>query len=158
MKKNIFLLLSLILLTACAGLKATENSMAEDPGSPKKIALLRERVNDFWSASVKGDYEKVYSLYDPFFRAKHSDKSSVIGTLIGKIKYHKFEVKDINVEGNVAKVKVSIVYSVPGVKMKIQVFKVPETSAEFEEGWFYIYDNWYKEYYSTMVEKSSIDY
>jgi hypothetical protein len=158
MKKTIFSFAILMILAACAGLKTTENSMVEDPGSPKKIALLRERANEFWNASVKEDYEKVYSLYDPFFRASHADRSAVISQSMGKIKYHKAEVKDIQVEGNIAKVKVSIAYSVPAVRMKVQVFSVPETPAEFEETWLYIYDNWYKEYYRAAVEKGFADY
>jgi DNA gyrase inhibitor GyrI len=42
--------------------------------------------------------------------------------------------------------------------MKAQVFSVPETPAEFEETWLYIYDNWYKEYYSEMMGKGYADY
>jgi hypothetical protein len=158
MKKTIFLLLSLIILTACAGLKTPGKNMAEDPGSPEKIAMLRDKANDFWKAFVKEDYEKVYSIYDPFFRARFPDKSATIGKMMGKIKYHNFEVKDIRAEGNVAKVKLSVVYSVPEIKMKTQVFSAPNTSTEFEETWLYIYDNWYKEYVVQMMEGGYVDY
>jgi hypothetical protein len=158
MKRTILLLLFFVMLTSCAGLRTTGKSMVEDLGSPEKTALLRQRANDFWNASVKEDYDKVYSLYDPFFRAKHPDKSAVIGKLIGKIKYHSFEVKDIRVEGNVAKVTISLIYSVPAIRMKAQVFSAPETAAEFEETWLYIYDNWYKEYYLAMYEKGFVEY
>jgi hypothetical protein len=157
MKKTIFSLLIFMTLAGCAGLKATENSMMEDLGSPKKIALLRERANEHWSAAVKGDYEKAYSIYDPFFRAANPG-SAGIEKAKGKIKYHKAEVKDIKVEGNVATVKVSIIYSLPPTKMKTLVFSQPETPAEFEETWLYVYDNWYKEYGSAMVEKGVADY
>jgi hypothetical protein len=157
MKKTIFLLLIFITFAGCAGMKATENSMVEDLGSPKKIDLLRERANDFWSAAVKGDYEKVYSIYDPFFREANPG-SAGIERAKGKINYHMAEVKDIQVEGNTAKVKVSIVYSLPPTKLKTQVFTQPETPAEFEETWLYIYDNWYKEYYMVSVEKGIADY
>lgn len=158
MKKTISLLLFFVMLTSCAGLRTTGKSMAEDPGSPEKAALLQERAKEFWDATVKEDYDKVYSLYDPFFRANNADKSAVIGKLIGKIKFHKSEVKDIRVEGNIATVTVSVVYSVPEMKMKIQVFSVPDTATEFEETWLYIYDNWYKEFYSAMMDKSFADY
>lgn len=157
MKKAIFFLLILITLAGCAGLKATEYSMVEDLGSPKKTDLLRERANDFWSAAVKGDYEKVYSIYDPFFRASNPG-SAGIERAKGKIIYHMAEVKDIQVEGNIARVKISIVYSLPPTKMKTQVFSQPETPAEFEETWLYVYDNWYKEYFMAMVEKGVADY
>ena len=158
MKKTVFLLLTLIILSACAGLKTTGTNMGKDLESPGKTALLRERANDFWNASVKEDYDTVYSLYDPFFRARNPDKSEVIRKLMGKIKYHSFEVKDVRIEGNIARVTVSIVYSIPPVKLKEQVFSAPETAAEFEETWLYIYDNWYKEYYSSMMEKGFAEY
>lgn len=158
MKKTIFLLLFLIILTACAGLKTTARNMSEDPGSPEKIAMLRERVNDFWTAFEKENYEKVYSLYDPFFRAKHPDRSEVIEKFMGRIKYHNHEVKDIQVEGNIAKVKLSVIYSVPKIKLKTQEFSASVTPADFEETWLFIYDNWYKEFFLQMYEKGFADY
>jgi len=35
---------------------------------------------------------------------------------------------------------------------------VPETATEFEETWLYIYDNWYKEYFSAMMDKGFAEY
>lgn len=157
MKRTIFWLLIFMTLAGCGGMKATENSMADDLGSPKKIALLRERANDFWNAAVKGEHEKVYYFYDPFFRAGNPGKAG-IEKVTARIKYHTAEVKDIQMEGNVARVKVSIIYSLPPTKVKTQVFTQPETPAEFEETWLYVYDNWYKEYYVTSLEKGVADY
>ena len=157
MKKTIFSLLIFMTLAGCAGLKTTEISMVEDLGSPKKIAMLRERANDFWEAMLKEDYEKVYSIYSPFFREANPG-SAGIEKARGKIKYHMAEVKDIQVEGNIGHVTVSVVYSLPPTKIKTQVFTQPETSAEFEETWLYIYDNWYKEYYMAAVERGVADY
>lgn len=151
------LVIFLSLLVACAGIKSTGKSMSEDLGSPEKVALLKERVNDFWSAFVKEDYEKIYNIYDPFFRAK-TDKYAFFGTL-GKIKYHEFEIKDIKVEGNVAKVTIKIIYSLPNVRLKTQEFSTPEdTTTDFEETWLYIYDNWYKEYYIYSLETGVVKY
>ena len=157
MRKGIFLLFLFMTLAGCAGMKATEKSMVEDLGSPEKIALLRERANDFWTAAVKKEYEKVYSLYDPFFRAANPG-STGIDKAKGKILYHMAEVKDVQVEGNIARVKVSIVYSLPPTKLKTQVFTQGETPAEFEETWLYVYDNWYKEYYMASIERGTADY
>jgi hypothetical protein len=157
MKKILLLFILLIVLGACAGVKTTGNSMAEDLGSPKKIALLRERANDYWSAAVKGDYEKLFSLYDPFFQAANPG-SVGLERVKGKIKYHNAEVKDVQVKGNIGTVKVSITYSVPPVTLKKLAFNQPETPAEFEETWLYIYDNWYKEYTSAMSERGVLEY
>jgi hypothetical protein len=131
--------------------------MIEDSGSPAKAAaLLRERLEAFWTASVKGEYEKTYYLYDPFFRARTN-----IHLFLGKrgaIKYKSFEIKDIKVDENVAHVSVNIIYEVPKVKFKKQEFSQPETSAAFEETWLFIYDNWYKEFKSEASSTSIVNY
>ena len=142
MKKGIFLALLIgLFLAACAG---TRESMVEDPGSPAKVALLRQRAEVFWTAFVKEEYEKTFYLYTPFYQAK-SSKYAYLATL-GTLKYHSFEIKDIKVEGNVGYVTLSVVYSMPKRKFKLQEFSQPETPAEFKETWLFVYDNWYKEY------------
>jgi len=98
----------------------------------------------------------VYNSFDPFYRAKNSKNAFLNRT---KVKYHEYEVKDIKVEGNVAKVKVRIVSSVPGIMGKMgKVMSEPPTPAEFEETWLYIYDNWYKVFMIGMVEEAYVYY
>ena len=155
-RRDCFVALAMILLIAvsglslfaCAGVEPRGKSLSEDLGSPEKVELLRERAYDFWSAFVKKDYETVFSIYDPFFQAR-TDVNSFSGKIL--LTYHEFEIKDIKVEGNVAKVKLNIVYSMEKVAFKDQEFSQPETEAEFEETWLYIYDNWYREYYLESV-------
>lgn len=155
MKRFFLVIWVLVLFIACATM-GPRKGMVEDLGSPKKVALLRQRATAFWRAFVNEDYEKIYYLYDPFFQAR-TNKSAFIGRL-GRIKYHRFEIKDIKVEGNVAKVKVSVVYSMPKTRFKRLEFSKPKTSTEFEETWLYIYDNWYKEYYMYSVEAGIVYY
>ncbi len=157
MKNKILVVLMVISVTACASVKSTSKGMVEDLSSPpEKIKLLRQRVNDFWTAFIKEDYERIYYLYDPFFQAG-TNKYAFMGTL-GMVKYHEFEIKDIKVEGNVAQVKISLVYSMPKVRLKLEEFTVSKTQAEFEENWLYIYDNWYKEFYMHALEKGVVYY
>jgi hypothetical protein len=140
--KRIFLLLLLgFSLAACAG---APGRMIEDQGSAAKVALLRERVEAYWTASVKEDYERTFYLFDPFFQAV-ANKHAFLANR-GAVKYHSFEIKDVKVAGNVGHVTVKIVYSVPKMKYKKQEFSQPETPAEFEESWLFVGDNWYKEY------------
>jgi hypothetical protein len=145
MRKVFLTVMAVFLLAACAG-TPEKISLVEDPGSPAKVALLRERVKAFWTAYVDAEYEKAFALYDTFFQAK-TNRMVFIGRL-GRIKYKGFEIKDMNVEGNVAHVSVNIVYSIPPTKFKKQEFSQPETLTTIEETWLYIYDNWYKEYQS----------
>ena len=141
MKRIILAVLTVLSVAACA---TAPMNMVEDQGSPAKVALLRDRVTEYWTASVKEDYSKVYSLFDPFFRAR-MNKDAFIGET-GKLKYHSFKIKDVKVDGNVGHVKLDIVYSIPKVKFKRQEFSKPETPAELEESWLFVDDNWYKEY------------
>lgn len=155
---RLFFLITLIVfaLTACAGAPTTGKSMVEDLGSPEKVDLLRQRANEFWSAFVKEDYDTVYNMFDPFFRRK-INKDTFLNKLA--VKYHESEVKDIKVEGNVAKVRVRIVSSVPGIiGKKGQKMSSPPVPSEFDDTWIYIYDNWYKQYYMGMVEKPIVYY
>lgn len=156
MKDRILVLFMIISLTACASMKSTSKNMVEDLGSPEKIELLRQSVNDFWTVFIEEDYEKVYYLYDPFFQS-FTNKYAFMGTM-GRIKYHEFEIKDIKVEGNVARVKVRLVYSIPKTKFKRAEFSVPKTQGETESTWLYIYHNWYKEYYMKMMDKAVVEY
>jgi hypothetical protein len=146
----------LLVLTACAGHSNIKENLSDDMGSPVKEALLKQRINAFWSAFMKEDYETVYNLYDPFFRAK-TDKYAFFGQL-GKIKYHDFNIQDIKINGNVAKVALNITYSLPTVKLRIQEFSVPKSTTEITETWLYIYDNWYKEYYLYSIEAGIVNY
>jgi hypothetical protein len=141
MKRILLLLLIGFSLAACAGVP---KNMVEDQGSPAKVALLRERVKAFWTASVNKDYEKTFYLFDPFFQAS-TNKNMFLGTR-GSIEYHSFEIKDIKVNGNVGHVTMIIVYSIPEITYKKAKFSQPPTSAEFEERWLFVGDNWFKEY------------
>jgi uncharacterized protein YchJ len=157
--KKYFLLLAVLFslfIISCAGVAPEKKTMTEDLGSPGKETLLRSRVNEFWSAFMKEDYERIYALYDPFFRAKTEKKAFL--SQVGKIKYHEFEIQDIKLEGNIATIKMKLVYSLPTIKMIQQEFSVPRSTSESTEHWLYIYDNWYKEYYVYSMEMSIANY
>ena len=155
MKKIIPFLFVLLTLIACAG--AEKKNMVNDLGSPEKIALLSDRAHEFWTATVAGDFEKTYEIYDPFFRENFNKHWYLLRT--GKIHYNEYEIKDIKVEGNVGKVTVRTTWSMDKLQFKSgQSEGAQEVPAEFVETWLYIYDNWYKEYYFAMIEKGSVYY
>lgn len=149
-------ILFLLIFTACAGTLPSKKPMSDDMGSPEKESLLKARAGEFWSAFTKEDYETIYALYDPFFRAK-TEKYVFFGQL-GKIKYHDFSIQSVKLEGNVAKVTMKITYSMPTAKVKTQEFSVPKTTTDLTETWLYIYDNWYKEFYIYSLEAGVASY
>src|SRR4030042_1064709 len=104
MKNIFFAIIVSLLLIACAGTEPKGKSMSDDLGSTEKVALLRERANEFWSAFVKRDYERVYDIYDPFFQSRTA-KKSFVGQL-GTLQYHDFEFKEYylqSIEAGIAK-------------------------------------------------------
>lgn len=165
MRKILVLTMILLMsLTSCTTIEMQKDSpslikksLSDVLYSPEKETLLRERVSDFWTAFIKEDYEKIYYIYDPFFQSRTPNKYAFMGSL-GFIKYHKYQIKDVKIEGNIAKVKLDIVYSLPNIRLKTQVFSQPETESEIEETWLYVYDNWYKEFYSHAVEAGVAEY
>jgi uncharacterized protein YchJ len=146
----------LMILTACAGPGMKKANMSDDLGSPEKVALLKERAHDFWTAFVEEDYKRVYDIYDPFFRAR-VDFQGFMG-LTGKLKYHSFKIKDATVEGNIGKVKVELAFSLTKTLYEHAEFSSPESTTEFEATWLYIYDNWYKEWYLSSLDDSYTRY
>jgi hypothetical protein len=157
MTRTLILFITLtLLLGACAGGISEKKNLSEDMGSPAKVALLRERADDFWSSYVEADYERAYSIFDPFYRAKSPIEDYLSKT--GRMKYHSFVLEDVKVEGNVGTVKVGVVFSLPKVTLNKQEFSAPESETSFEEKWLYIYDNWYKEYYLESLEMSFVEY
>jgi hypothetical protein len=156
MKRILYISLILLMVTACAGVEQKKTSLSEDMGSPEKVALLKQRATEYWAAFVANDYNKIYSLNDPFFRARVDINSylSKLGTII----YYAFEIKDIKVEGNVGTVKVKVDYSIKSAKISKTGPSVPESTAEFEGTWLYVYDNWYTEYRGPMIEVGIVEY
>jgi hypothetical protein len=161
MKKILLILIFGIVITACAHVdvtktESTQKSLIDDLGSPEKVALLRDRAVELAQAFINADYEKVYSLYDPFFRERQN-KYQYIGSL-GKIQYHKYDVKDVKVEGNIGKVTIDVIYSMDRTVFNKLEFSKEETPAEFIQTWLYIDDNWYHEYHSSLFDAGYVRY
>lgn len=144
-----------LLIVACAsGIRKT--SLAEDPGSPKKVEMLKTRASQYWAAMTKGNLKEAYTFYDPFLRARMSPEEFV--EKHSAVKYHEATVTNVKVEGNIGTVSVKVKYSVPKVKIRQREMEVPETTTDFEERWLFIYDNWYKEYYLRYFETGAAYY
>jgi hypothetical protein len=156
MKKTLLVIIFCLSMAACAGLEQKKADMSEDLGSPEKVALLKQRVSEYWTAFIKKDYETTFALNDPFFRAR-SDKNVYIGKM-GAIIYNRFEIKDVKIEGNVAKVKTHVTFSVPTTKVSKLEFKMPETESDVETLWLYVYDNWYREHRPDVTDEGTAEY
>lgn len=151
MAKFISGLMILFMVTSCNSMSEVKsNSIVEDPGSQRKIAMLKDRATQFWKLMLKSDLKEVYKYYDPFMRSKMSPEEFI--EKHRAIQYHETQVTDVKVEGNIGTVKVKVKYSVPKTKIRQKELEIPPTVTEFEERWLFIYDNWYKEYYLRYFE------
>ena len=120
-------------------------------------AKLRERIAQYWQAMQDGQYETAYALMDPFFRAKRSLKTYLGST--GAVKYYRYQVGPIVQKGNLARVQIEFESEVPEFKLpNNQITSQPRKTVTFLETWVFVNDNWYREYYDEMAEKSSTSY
>ncbi|MFZ1642938.1 MAG: hypothetical protein WAV07_16210 [Candidatus Contendobacter sp.] len=118
---------------------------------------LRERVTQYWQAMQDGQYETAYALTDPFFRHKRDLKTYLSST--GAIKYHRYQVGPIVQKGNLARVQMEFESEVPEFKLPNgKIVSQPRKTMTLLETWVFVNDNWYREYYDEMAEKSSTSY
>lgn len=138
-----------------ADLKALDGgkpSMSKD-GSEK---LLRERVADFWVAMVKREREKVFELYDPFYRIRET--RAVFTAKNHPIFHFSPETVGVEIKGNVATVKVRVEYEVKGLKMRGKDLEQPRKETVVTETWIFIDGNWYKEYIDQIMDATTTPY
>jgi hypothetical protein len=149
------MLLGMIVCVASCAHKQT--SFVTDYTSPEKTDLLRDRTNEFWRYLLNEDYKKAFYFFDPFFRGRSTSEDFLIHS--GRIKYHRYDILDVKVEGNVGKVTMKILYSLPRFKAKSGTeFERPETENTMTDTWVYVYDTWYKQYHDAMTDITYTQY
>lgn len=118
---------------------------------------LRERATTYWQAMQDGQYETTYAILDPFFRNKRDFKTYL--TNKGAIKYHRYRIVQVAQKGNIAKVQMEIESSVPEFKMPSgKIISRPAKTISFVETWVFVNDDWHREYYDELAEKSFTRY
>ncbi|MEE4377228.1 MAG: sialidase family protein, partial [Candidatus Competibacteraceae bacterium] len=89
------------------------NKRAAIQENPAKLSesRLKERVTAYYQALMNEDFQSTYGLSDPFFRARRT----LDGYLkqLGRIKYHSFNIGEIEIRDRVARVVENFEASVP---------------------------------------------
>ena len=124
--------------------------LRRETAAPQKTAMLRSRAEAFWKALMAQDYETAYGLFDPFFRGRFRKVDYLAST--GMVKYHNFEIKDVQVEGNMGRVTLRYKYEIPTVSTRLGPLTRPPTKVKITETWLFIDGNWYKEYRSESTD------
>lgn len=153
LKKIIFILLLFLILGGCTMATVGSKGMTD----ADKERLLAERVKLLWDAMVKRDRETIYDMYDPFFKSREN-KLTFAGRQI-PIYYYNPEIRQIDIKGNVATVKVKIEYEIKGFKTQLgTVINEPKKEVITTETWLFIDDNWYKEYIDQIFDSTLAPY
>ena len=106
--------------------------------------MLRRRAETFWGALMENDYKTTYGLFDPFFRGRFREVDYLAAT--GMVKYHDFEIEDVQVKGNMGQVTLRYKYEIPTVSTRLGTLTRPPTDARIQETWLFVDGDWHKEY------------
>ena len=127
-----------------------------DLSQKKKEDSLRKRLEDYWNGMVKKELNTTYGLHDPFYRARIPFE--YYASHRGPMVYHSYTIEDIKVEGNVASVKVKVVYEVPKLTFSNQVTSIPRKETVIEDTYLFIDGLWYRKFVDALSGGSAINY
>lgn len=138
--------------------KVAKESLKKDRGFSlkQKETFLKQRVNTYWKAMIKKNLKTTYMIHDPFFRAKipYEYYASRRGPMI----YHNYSIEGINIEENVAFVKIRVKYEVPKFTIQGKESSLPVKEAKVEDIYLFIDGKWFRKFIDVMSGGSAIDY
>lgn len=115
-----------------------------------KAALLKERIDENWNAMIAADKRKVYDIYDPFFKIAVNYEVWPGRNAPGK--YYSFEVKNMDILGNVAYVTMEVEYSYSITGSFGQKIEREKTKATFDEVWIFVDGSWYRQFKDAITD------
>lgn len=102
---------------------------------------LEQRVAGFWKTRTAGDWLKSYDYFDPFYRSQVR-REAYVGTQ-GTVKYHEFKIEQVDITGNVAKVRITYSMEIPELDLQGKLHKVPKREEETAQEWIWIDGEWH---------------
>ncbi len=136
--------------------KEKEQAETKEITAEKKEQLLRERVNAMWDAQIKRDRRVMYDLYDPFFTSRVT-KDWFAGQNM-PAHYSNTEIQEVDIKGNVANVKVKIVFEIKDVMLLGKLHSEPPKESVTSETWLFIDGNWYRQFIDYITDSSIAAY
>lgn len=144
------LLLSVMLFGGCAYMNGAASN--ED----LKEQLLRQRVAERWQSMVDDNKSKTYEYYDPFFRSVVTPEN--MPGLKSPAKYYSFDIKGIEMQGNVAFVDVEIEYSYSLIGSLGQKIERERTKSVFTNTWLYMDGTWWLKFVDAITDGTFAQY
>jgi hypothetical protein len=94
-----------------AGCAAVGGGLTKDTPPEAKQAAVKERVNAFWAAQIKGDMDSAYGFLSPTSRQTVSLATYV--SRKGKIQYTSAAIESVNCDAEACKVELKVTYDYP---------------------------------------------
>lgn len=151
MHKFMLLVLLIVFMNGCAS-----NTSMVMPTEQQREGLLRERIAENWNAMIAGDRLKVYAMYDPFFRT-NVDLQFWRG-ISAPGKYYTFNIKGLDIRGNVAYAEVEVEYSYSLIGKFGQKIERERTKVTINETWLYVDDNWWRQFRDGITDGTYAHY
>ncbi len=148
---SVLILMGLVLCSCATLTPGSVDSPAFD-----REQRLKERAARMWDAMVKRDWETVYDMSDPFFRAKNRrDAYKVRNTPV----YHfSPEVRAVDIQCNIATVSVRFEYELKGLTVMGKEISQSRKETVITERWIFVDDNWYRQYIDNITDSSFASY
>ena len=100
--------------------------------------VLKERVQIFWNHRVKEELDKAYAYEYPLYKKKVSLVKYIQHNSGSLMRYNSFEIRDIAIEEEAAKVRVKV-----GVKVKVPGARTFDHETELTGTWVKVNGEWY---------------
>jgi hypothetical protein len=150
----LFMVIVLAFLAGCAAQMRTSSVMTMTP--EEKETLLRQRITEFWNFMVYAEWSEAYPYYDPFYRAIVTREGFLASK--GLLKYHAFNIEQMEIKGNIADVKIKVDFEAPEIVIKGRTTNIPRQERIIVARWLWIYDNWYLEFAGGPMHDRFTDY
>ena len=133
-RKKIAILL-LCLLTLCIQSQCSPKSQIIQE---EEEAVLKKRVQEFWSYRIKGEWDKCYAYESPDFKAKVNLVRYITQYSRNPVKWEEFEIQEIWTNGNEGNVKVNgkYRYMIPDTKKGVFARVTEEKWVKKEGHWY----------------------
>lgn len=112
--------------------------------SKPTIDLLEARAKAYWGAMVDKDAERLYTMIDPYFRARVPLKA--YKESLSQIEYDSVETKLVQGLGPVGLVVTKMNVEMKPTQIGGREVKIDKKEVEVPTRWMWIDDNWYLEY------------
>ena len=121
-----------------------------------KENILRERVDLYWKSMIENDLKTSYQIHDPFYRTKVT--FDYYAAHRGPMVYHSYQLKSYTIQGNIARVSLTVKYEVPRFIILGKESSIPLTEVTADDEYLFLDGTWYRKFVDALSGGSAIDF